>query len=65
MNNQSDFKVMVWLRDLRDRNSETETTLTVEKRIERSSKQSAKLLNKYLQTHPKAKFLKKSSVLSK
>ena len=58
---ESEFKVMPWLRSIRDDNADTESGISVRQRIKRTRKESGTLLNNYLQSHPSAKYVKDDS----
>jgi hypothetical protein len=51
----SRFKVMPWLRALRDRTAEEEKGLTVEQRLEKHRRESAPLVEQFVRNHPAAR----------
>jgi len=52
---KTDFKVMPWLRALRDRNVKEEAGLSIEERLRRSRERAAPLLRDFREYHPEAK----------
>jgi hypothetical protein len=51
---RTEFKVMPWLRELRDRNAKDEAGLSIEERLRRSREKAAGLLREFRLNHPEA-----------
>lgn len=57
----SEFKVMPWLRALRDRNAEEERELTIAERLKKHRAESEALVEDFLQVHPEARSMRQQS----
>jgi hypothetical protein len=51
---KTEFKVMPWLRALRDRNAKEQAGLTIDERLRRSQKRGEPLLREFQRSHPEA-----------
>lgn len=54
----SEFKVMPWLRALRDRNAEKERGLTIAERLKKHRAESETLVEEFLRIHPEARCIR-------
>ena len=57
----SEFKVMPWLRALRDRNAEEERGLTIAERLKKHRAESETLVAEFLRVHPEARCMRQQS----
>jgi len=49
---KNDFKVLPWLRALRDRNAKEEEGMTIEERLRRTRERAQPLMREFLKNHP-------------
>ena len=52
---KTEFKVMPWLRALRERNAQEEAGLTIEERLRRTRERAAPVMREFMKNHPKAR----------
>ena len=58
----TEFKVMPWLRALRDRNAEEEQGLTTEQRFQKHHREAEPLVRDFLANHPNVKMVEPSRI---